>query len=107
MSATHWIAPALQCVVPPLHTPKNPVEQATPPPGSPSSVTLLQSLSLPSQTSGEGAPGSASHIVTPGPAHTLAPLRRHSPMPAEQGAPKPTHWGTTTMMEQVLVSFSA
>src|SRR5262249_44454931 len=50
----HAIAPLVQCVVPAAQTPKRPVGQAAPPPGSPLSTTPSQSLSLPSQTSGVG-----------------------------------------------------
>src|SRR6476646_1451017 len=46
--------PAVQAVIPAAQTPSRPVLQATLPPGLPSSVRPLQSLSLPSQTSAEG-----------------------------------------------------
>src|SRR5947199_283804 len=55
---TCWLqttAPAMQAVVPAAHTPRLPVEQATLPPGLPSSVWPLQLSSAPLQVS--GAPG--------------------------------------------------
>ena len=53
----HCRVPLTQCRIPVAQTPNCPVEQATPPPGSPSSTVPLQLSSMPLQTSVDGVPG--------------------------------------------------
>src|SRR5258706_4487414 len=71
----------LQCIVPATHSPTS-VPHFAPPPGSPSSMIVLQLLSLPSQISGCGsllhliAP--LTHIFTP-PAHSPFWFAHRSP----------------------------
>ena len=57
-----------------------------------SSMTPLQSSSIPLQTSAVGAPGVALQVVlVPVVAHTIEPLRRQAPTPTEHGAPVAVH----------------
>src|SRR5206468_1967602 len=78
----HWTVPPWQVCVPAEHTPCCPVEQQAPPPGFPSSVWPLQSLSTPSQISGAGVPGTQES--TP-PAQ--APVEAHAPAPQPLAKP--------------------
>src|SRR5262249_51385801 len=50
----HTSIPLVHALVPAAQTPGSPVLQSWPPPGSPSSVWPLQSLSTPSHISGDG-----------------------------------------------------
>src|SRR5882724_7139843 len=72
----HATAPPWQVCVPAAQTPACPVEQAAPPPGLPSSICPLQSLSTPSQISTPG--GFATHEFTPA---THEPVLEHCPTP--------------------------
>src|SRR6185503_2491797 len=83
------IRPSLQRVAPAAQTPGRPLEQATPPPGFPLSLTPSQLLSRPSQISGceptatRGLHTSAPpvHAVVPGPQAPGNPDAQMTPLP--------------------------
>jgi hypothetical protein len=83
----HTIAPDVHAVVPGAHRPSIPVLQLIPPPGLPSSMPPLQSLSSPSQTSGEGFTLRL-HAIDPA-AHAVVPALQTPDMPVEQLVPPP------------------
>jgi hypothetical protein len=79
LAATHCTLPFTQWVVPFLHSPNACATQETPPPGSPSSICLLQLSSRPLQTSG--------WFAQPPPSEASAPASEAASTPASTGPP--------------------
>src|SRR5690606_9737708 len=84
----HTIEPPVQAVVPAPPMPARPDVQAPPPPGLPSSVWPLQSLSTLSQASAEGAVVGV-HIIPP-PEHDIVPSAHTPGMPVLHAPPPST-----------------